>query len=247
MSGLPNRQFSATFLFAVLSLYQELLSYVHDVPLETSQSAFNKQLEVVARRGRLMLCAEHAIYSFDDLYLNFRDSFRQLEIREREPKTVLVLGFGLGSIPFLLEKTFRLRPSCTGVDIDPEVIRLAQKYTLPRLTLPIELHCADALDWVAACSETYDLVCIDLFIDDFVPHPFEQDLFLENAKKCVSEGGLLLFNRLSRIEPELLATERFMEERFLPIFPGGVSLDIGTNRMLVWENWPEEWEDEEEV
>jgi predicted membrane-bound spermidine synthase len=230
----------------VLNLFQQFQSYLQDVVLESAQSDYNRRLEVVARRGRLMLCTDNAIYSFDDLYLNFRQSFRTLDIAGRQPRTVLILGFGLGSIPYLLEHTFRCKPRCTGVDIDPEVIRLAQKYTLPRLSLPVELQVADAQAFLENCMDTFDVVCIDLFIDDFVPQPFEQEIFLEKAKKCVAPEGLLLFNRLSRIEPESIATERFMEEHFLPVFPGAVSLDLETNRMLVWENSPEEYDEEEE-
>lgn len=193
-----------------------------------------------------MLCAANAIYSYDDLYLNFRRSFRQLEIAERDPKTVLVLGFGLGSVPYLLEHTFRIKPRCTGVDIDPEVVRLAQKYTSPRLSLALALHCADAQVFVEKDIGTFDLVVVDLFIDDFVPLPFEQESFLENVKKRVAPEGLLLYNRLSRTQEEAEQTEDFMVEAFLPVFPGAMALDLELNRMLIWENVLDEDEPDDE-
>ena len=82
------------------------LSYFTEIVLERGSSDPNEDLQLGLKKGRYCLSTPNAIYSFGDLYDNFSKSFQQLDIVEKNIKDVLVLGFGLGSIPFMLEKTF---------------------------------------------------------------------------------------------------------------------------------------------
>ena len=55
-------------------------SHLRPVLLEQTGSALNPVLEITLNKGRYMLCSENAIYSYEDLYDNFVESFRRLPL-----------------------------------------------------------------------------------------------------------------------------------------------------------------------
>jgi len=148
-------------------------------------------------------------------------------------KNVLVLGLGLGSIPMMLEKNFEKKYHYTAVEIDESVIYLASKYALPKLESKIEMICADAFAYVMQCEQQFDMVCMDVFLDDIVPEAFEDILFLEKLKQLVHPNGILLFNRISNHRLDATNAEVFYKEKFKQVFPEGSYLEIKGNWMLM--------------
>ena len=84
--------------------WKKILSYLIEFPLETISGQNGLPLTVCLHKGRFQLYSEKAIYSWDDLYSQFRDVFIHLSPEIKDKKEVLLLGLGLGSIPYLLEK-----------------------------------------------------------------------------------------------------------------------------------------------
>jgi len=72
-----------------------------------------------------------------------------------------------------------------------------------------------------------------IFLDDVIPDRFTQSFFLENTKKLLSPGGLLLYNRLANTEADLEKTKIFFEDTFKKVFPNGRYLTVGGNWMLI--------------
>lgn len=211
----------------------KILSYFWDVPVEKAKSRFNKHLAVSWRQGRLMLSASNAIYSFDDLYTNFKQAFEHVNIQELRPKKVLVLGFGLGSVPYMLEKTFGLECEVTGIELDDTVVRLARTHSLPRLSSEVNVVCADALGFVEQCHDAFDLIAMDIFIDDKVPETFEEPAFVAHLHRLLAPNGLLLYNRLSRDGGEIYLTDLFFKNVFKQEFPDAQSIFLDGNTMLI--------------
>lgn len=222
-------------MFTEQPKWKHWLSWLTDVPLEKVQSPLTGSLEVALSKGRLLLSANNAIYSYDDLYYNFSNSFAKLNLSKiPEHGHALVLGFGLGSIPFILEKNFGKQLKYTGIEIDGEVIKLAKRFSLPRLASKVQLLENDALAFAAKERETlYDLICMDVFIDDSVPQAFQERAFLQHLEAILHPDGVLLFNRLSRNEMEELDSHRYFETVFKSVFPNGKHLKIGGNWMLI--------------
>ena len=110
--------------------YKVAISHFWDVPVETTSSQFNPLLRVLLSRGRYQLTTRNAVYSFADLYDNFRVALAQVKWETWHGRKVLVLGLGLGSIPYMLEKHFWHSMEYTAVEIDEEVVYLANKYVL---------------------------------------------------------------------------------------------------------------------
>ncbi|MCB0533889.1 MAG: hypothetical protein H6574_25775 [Lewinellaceae bacterium] len=215
-----------------IPFWKKWISQVYPLTLETASSDQNPELAVVLDRGRLQLLSGNAIYSWDDLYHNFSIAFGTIDLDEESIENVLVLGFGLGSVPFILEKIFDRAYHYTGVEWDETVAALASKYTLPRLNSPIEIVSADAGVFLDVTRQQFDLIAVDIFEDDQTPVQFETVDFLQTCATRLSPGGLLMYNRLYNSPLNIRKTSRFFEEVFLKAFPDGWKIDTGGNWML---------------
>jgi spermidine synthase len=216
-----------------IAFWKKLLSHFTDLVLEKKQSNYSDKLEIVLSRGRIALCTKNAMYSFEDLYLNFRTSFSKIDISGYKVEKVLVLGAGLLSVPYILEKKHHKKFICKAVDIDPAVLEAARKYALPKLESDIELICADAIDFVPNEQEKFDLVIVDIFIDDKVPTAFETLDFLNSIKNLMLPEGLLMFNRMAQNEIALKKTEAYYNQLFKVVFKDAEMLVLNGNRMLL--------------
>ena len=212
--------------------WKRWLSYLTELHIESTSSKYNPHLYVSLSKGRYQLCTANAIYSYEDYYDNYRKAFTRVDLDQLPGKEVLILGFGLGSIPFMLEKLFEYELHYTAVEVDEAVIGLASKYALPEIDASIELICTDALIYVAQQPATFDMICMDVYLDDVVPDAFEQEEFLSGLKNMLNPNGLLLFNRLAATQEDKDKSKQFYVQRFLPVFPLGAYIDVGGNYML---------------
>lgn len=208
------------------------MSYVSDVYLEFAESDYNENLHVVLSKGRMQLLTENAIYSYGDLYSNYKRAFAKLPLEKLHIQNVLILGFGLGSIPFMLEKNFKQKYHYTGVEIDETVMYLANKYVTQYLKSPIEMFCSDAFAFAMQTDETFDIIAVDVFIDAEIPSQFEQVDFLEQIKTLLGDNGILLYNRLYLTREDKETTRNFYWNTFLSVFPDGDYIDVGGNWIL---------------
>lgn len=216
--------------------WKKWLSHLTPITLEHAQSEQNPELTVALSRGRVQLLSGDAIYSWDDLYKNFLIAFDGLHIDERPIEDVLLLGMGLGSVPFMLEKIFHRQYRFTAVEWDETVSELAFKYTLSRMESPVELITADAEVFVQFCEEKFDLLIIDIFEDELTPPQFCTQAFLSDCRNLLRPGGLLLFNRLHGEDNAIRSnTERFFVQTFKKVFEQGWYIDTKGNWILCGE------------
>ncbi len=213
--------------------WKRLLSYILELHVESTSSQHNPHLYVSLKKGRYQLCTANAVYSYGDLYDNFSNAFQQMDLERANIKTVLVLGLGLGSIPLILEKCFKKLYHYTAIEIDEEVVYLASKYTLPQMESPVEVVCTDALAYVQQCRQKFDLVAVDLFIDDVIPDDFQKTGFLEQLGKLISPGGTLLYNHLAYTPCDVENARTFYESSFKQVFRKGTVLKTKGNWMMV--------------
>lgn len=112
-----------------------------------------------------------------------------------EIKTCLILGLGGGSSAMIIKKIWP-KATIAGVDIDPIMVSLGEKY----LGLEgVEVVIEDAKDFISKGiknSQKYDLILVDTYRGDVFPKEFENPAFFKRVKRLVLEGGLAIFNRL---------------------------------------------------
>ena len=213
--------------------WKRALSYLMEVHIESTTSPYNPHLYVSMKKGQFMLSTDKAIYSYGVRYENFGEAFKSLDLSNM--KTCLVLGFGLGSIPMILEKKLSKDISYTGVEIDEEVIYLASKYVLPELHSSIDIVNADVMAFITRCEDSYDMICMDVFESDYIPPEMESEEFLKSLDNMLNEGGLLLFNRLYYKEEDIVRTHFYFDNVFKSVFPDATTMNIQGNWILIYQ------------
>ena len=208
-------------------------SFVVDEVVERSSSPHNPVLEVGYSFGKKTLNTASVNYSFGALGRVFHTAFDRLHVSRREVETVLVLGLGAGNVPALLRQ---MVGDChiTGVDIDPEVIRLGRNHFGLGDYENMDIVNADALEFVHQSHPRYDLIVVDLFIDALVPEGASTPQFLKRLGELLAPGGLLLYNRVWHTRKLRQQTEAFTR-KMSEVLPGTRFVKVHNNRMLYYE------------
>ncbi len=213
-------------------LGKKALSYVKDILIESTFSEYNEVLDIYLSNGRYQLCTEGAVYSYEDKYVNFTETFKKINWDLLDIDKALVLGLGLASVPQMLEQVFGKKYEFHAVEIDGEIIRLAEKYILDELDSPIQIFEMDAEIFVDIASEKYDMIIVDIFEDAKVPGKFETIIFLEKVKKLLVSKGVLLYNRLNTSDETLANTLKFYEDVFTEVFNNATPVYVKDNIVL---------------
>lgn len=220
-----------------ISIWQRLLSYFREIHIESAPGEVNPHLYVSLSKGRYMLSSARAIYSHGDLYDNFVQTFKKVNWNQVLGDRMLLLGFGLGSIPMILEKQGR-DFKYTAVEKDPNVIYLASKYTLPLIQSPVHLYEADAGQFVKQQSpKTFSSICMDIFLEDMIPSHVQKEAFIEKLQALLLPRGVLFVNTLRPIEKD--GDEKGeskltpFQQLLLKVFPQGDFVPVGPNAVFV--------------
>lgn len=104
----------------------------------------------------------------------------------------LILGLGGGSAAKLIKK-FWPKAKVTGVDVDPLMVKLGQKYLgLSDIKIVIE----DAEKFVTEVEEKFDLILVDTYLGDKFPDKFEAENYIRLVRNILTRDGIAIFNRL---------------------------------------------------
>lgn len=211
--------------------YKLAWSYFDDVLIESTSSDYNEELYLLLVKGRYQLVTDSVIYSFGDKYYNFAIALNH--IQTQTVKSCLILGFGLGSIVDLLEKNHNVFPSITGVEIDEVIIDLAERYTIPNFKSKIELVHYDAYLFIDDLDASFDLICLDIFINKVIPQRFLSLEFIKKMAKLKSSAGTLIMNCLYTSETDKAQTDYFYNTIFEVVFPKAKMVQTKGNLMLL--------------
>jgi spermidine synthase len=139
----------------------------------------------------------------------------------------------MGSIPMVMESQGFDQCHFTAIEIDETVIDLLTRYGLDKINAPIEVYEADAISYVAISQEKYDIITLDLFINDIIPDDVQSIEFLQNVKDSLAEDGILMMNHLSLTEVDQKKGAQFFKDIFKLVFPQADYIDVDGNWMLI--------------
>lgn len=188
-----------------------LNSFFKEQVIEMLPSRINPQLEVALINGRYQLNAGNVNYSFGPLHDAFRKYFRQDPPVLNPESDVLILGFGAGSVASILRDELSINCNITGVEADEAVIQLARAHFSLNKHKNLEVIIEDAYDYVMNCGQVYDLIVIDIYIDDEVPARFETRAFLSALVKIMKPGGRVVFNKLQPVRADDTASKSLIK------------------------------------
>ncbi len=215
-----------------ISLKNKIISYFSGYIVEKVYSELNGQLFVYYINGKFILNAQNTNYSYGELHTGFKKMFRKIRIWEYHPKEVLLLGLGAGSVPSLLFEKFNIPCMMDAVEFDPVIVSLAKKYFQINRFKNLKIYREDANDFIKKCKKQYDVIVVDLYLDNKVPQKFESSKFLSLLKKRISAQGLVIFNK-DLNDPEMNESYPLLKEKFLQNFPGAREVRVVKNHLFL--------------
>ena len=149
-----------------------------------------------------------------------------------EPRRVLVIGLGGGTLPTALRDLYP-HARIDVVEIDPAVVRVAQKYFQFRTDAAMQVITADARVYVKRAlrrATRYDLVLLDAFGGEYIPEHLMTREFLEEVRDILTDDGVLAANTFSssRLYDHESATYASVFNQFF-----NVRSPISRNRIIV--------------
>lgn len=109
------------------------------------------------------------------------------------PKRVLIVGLGGGTIPQFLRHHF---PDLTidVVELDPAVVRVARSYFGFRPDDNMRAFVADGRKFIEQSEPVYDVIYLDAYSADSVPYALTTQEFLRATKRALAPGGVVVGN-----------------------------------------------------
>ena len=171
------------------SLYRNIVVYEDD---GLRCMVFNKRSRYNARQTCMKLSAP------DELVFNFTKMMTGALYLDPNPKDVLIIGLGGGTLAATLSK---LLPEARidAVEVDKAVINVADKFFNVRPSEQIAIHAADGRTFVKRQigKKTYDLVMLDAFDDEYIPEHMLTREFLSEVRQVMKPAGVLAANTFS--------------------------------------------------
>jgi len=142
------------------------------------------------------------------------------------PRRVLIVGLGGGTIPSFLRKHYP-RLTIDVVDINPAVVEVAKRYFAFREDSALHAHVDDGRKFIEKCREPYDVIFLDAYGCENIPYHLATREFLQAVRRALTPGGVAVANIFSRfsnpLHDSMLLTYQdvFAELRILDVRDAG--------------------------
>ncbi len=174
---------------------KKFLSYFFPVKVREYSSKINGLLEINLVNGRKILDSKSTNYSYGALQMVLKAGLRKMGF-DNSFGAVLVLGMGGGSIVETIRHDFSSPANIELVDIDPEVIAIANSEFGIQHYSGISIIQSDAWVFMQNCEKSYHLIIVDLFVIDTIPHIFTTYDFIKILNAHLKPGGSILYNTM---------------------------------------------------
>jgi spermidine synthase len=110
-----------------------------------------------------------------------------------EPKRVLIVGLGGGTLPMFYRKHYP-KMKIDVVDLDPDVIDVAKKYFDFKEDENMKAYAEDGRKFIEQSKEPYDIIFLDAFSADSIPYALVTREFLQAVRKALTPKGVVVSN-----------------------------------------------------
>ena len=158
---------------------------------------------------------QSAIKRGDPAHLEFeyvRITMIALGLARHPPQRVLAVGLGGGSMPMFLRMAYP-DARIDVVEIDPAVVRVAEKYFDVRQDERLRVHVGDGRAFVEnAAPASYDMVILDAYGQGVVPRHLTTIEFLGAVRRALRPDGVAVSNiwgpNINAQYHDMLSTQR---------------------------------------
>lgn len=193
-------------------MFKKLFSYIIPVNIHKQNSSISKNIEITWTNGELVLDSKNTNYSYGSLQRILRKGLKNIGYgRILEMRNILVLGVAGGSVIKTLSEEIKFKGKITGVEIDSEIIKIANSYFHLNQIENFEVIIDDAFEFVLKTKEKYDLIIIDIFQDTTMPNFLFEEFFQNRTCYLLKEKGIILFNTMCLSEKENLRNKKYLE------------------------------------
>lgn len=205
-------------------MIQKLVSYLYPVKIFKKKSARSKVIEVTWANGELVLDSENTNYSYGSLQRILRYGLRNIGYdKVLKMDHILVLGVAGGSVIKTLVDEIKYSGKITGVEIDTDMIQIANQYFGLNEIKQLEIVIDDAFEFVLKTKEKYDLIIIDIFEDTNMPNFLFEKFFSERICFHLKDRGFVLFNTMILDEAHNVRNRKYISE---------INPELFTSKML---------------
>ena len=176
-------------------MFKKLISYFYPITIYNKPSNISQTLEVTLYNGKTLLNTKNTNYSFGSLQTVLKKGLITIgksEINKME--NILVLGVAGGSVVQTLVTDFEFTKNIVGVELDAEIIEIANSYFNLDKIRNFKCVITDAEEFVKTDKNTYNLIIIDIFKDTEMPEFLFQENFITNIKERLHNRSYIIFN-----------------------------------------------------
>ncbi len=175
----------------------KFFSYFIPINVVKKNSSISNTLEVTWNNGELVLDSKNTNYSYGSLQRILRKGLKYIGFeRIKKFENILVLGVAGGSVIKTLADEIKFKGTITGVEIDKEVVAIANTYFKLNEIKNLDLIIDDAFEFVLKTKNKYDLIIIDIFQDTTMPNFLFEDFFINRINFLLNVNGFILFNTM---------------------------------------------------
>lgn len=193
-------------------MLKRLFSYIIPINIHKQKSSVSKNLEITWTNGELVLDSKNTNYSYGSLQRILRKGLDSISFKTiLKMEHILVLGVAGGSVIKTLTEEIKFKGRITGVEIDPEIIKIANSYFNLDKISNLEIVIDDAFEFVLKTKNKYDLIIIDIFQDTTMPNFLFEEFFQNRTCFLLKNKGIILFNTMCLSDKDNLRNKKYLE------------------------------------
>ncbi|MFM1793276.1 MAG: hypothetical protein RLZZ252_1630 [Bacteroidota bacterium] len=207
------------------------LSYLWPQRVFQTSSKYTEDIQVLAWKGRYILETNKVNYSFGSLHTIMEKSLSELKAKQASFERVLMLGYGGGSAAEIIHQQFQRDAEIVGVEIDSDIVDVAKSFFYTKGVRIIQENAFDYLRKASENSWEYDVILVDLFIDDVVPELVFNQQFISHLAS-VASGGHVAINTMKDKLGQFASANTLLpllQQQFKEVS----TLDIGAHNRII--------------
>ena len=180
-----------------INMFAKILSFFYPINILKKSSEIHKSLELTWNNGQLVLDTQNTNYSYGSLQRILKKGLQHIGFHKIQNfKNILVLGVAGGSVIKTLIKDINFKGKIVGVEIDPEIIAIANQYFGLDKISNLEIIINNAEHFVKNHTNKYDLIIVDIFQDKSMPEFLFENQFMDSIKLMLNKNGFVVFNTM---------------------------------------------------